>query len=420
MRIRATLCRAVLIGAAIALAGCMPAKDDGLKSLKTKLTELKKQPSPRDEDIFPPAFFQARADLRDWMESHLPQLGEKDGEFEFATKMNTQLKDAKLICNQCAGSTGAFADGTGFVGEIRATRAGPGLLQVTTQLGVQCGYDEVPYLYRFEDGKWRRVWEGAQGTDDKGKYEPRQVEQVRFTRPSDSPGHQLALSLTHFRGCKPDEWQPVYYGLWSMAETEAPQKLLVAERAVAYTGNTRNAPIYARLSGDDDLLVEFSGHSIDTSIHDRVKVEHFRIFQGKSEKIVPYALTPRDFVEEWLTSPWETAQEMTAEDSRAGLADQHSHFHTDRLSVKFTGPSMACQEAKDGGAAFPSMRMATVQVHVAFHNLRQMPEEERYFRVRWVPPYMFEVVGMSDQPGKDCNDVEPAYDYQRSLFGRRR
>src|SRR4051812_28031367 len=128
MRIRAVLSRAVLIGVAVALAACTPAKDDGLKSLKASLAELKKQPSPRDEDVFPPAFFKARDGLRDWMENHLAQLGEKDGEFEFATKLNTQLKDAKLICNQCAGATGSFADGTGYVGEIRATRAGPGLI----------------------------------------------------------------------------------------------------------------------------------------------------------------------------------------------------------------------------------------------------------------------------------------------------
>ena len=111
---------------------------------------------------------------------------------------------------------------------------------------------------------------------------------------------------------------------------------------------------------------------------------------------------------------------MTAEESRGALAEEHGRFHSDRLSVKFTGPSTACVEKREGGAAFPSMRQATVQVHVAFHNLKQLPEEHRYFRVRWVPPYMFEVVGVSDQPGKECTDAEPAYDYQRSLFGRRR
>src|SRR3954470_13673929 len=148
MHIRATLCRAVLIGAAIALASCSTAQDDGLKSLKIKLAELKKLPSPRDEDAFPPAFFQARDDLRDWMESQLAQLGEKSGEYEFATKLNSALKEAKLLCNQCAGATAGFADGTGYVGEIRAARAGAGLLEITTQLGVQCGYDEVPYVYR--------------------------------------------------------------------------------------------------------------------------------------------------------------------------------------------------------------------------------------------------------------------------------
>src|SRR5207249_1982356 len=124
------------------------------------------------------------------------------------------------------------------------------------------------------------------------------------------------------------------------------------------------------------------------------KVEHFRIFQGKAEKVVPYALTPRDFVEEWLTSPWNSAEEMTAEDARPQLADQHGHFHNDRVSIKFDGPTTACQETHDAGASFPSMRVFTVQVHVAFHNLRQAPEEERYFRVKWIPPYMFEITGM--------------------------
>src|SRR5207248_6461167 len=102
------------------------------------------------------------------------------------TKLNTQLKDAKLICNQCAGATGGFADGTGYVGDIRATRAGRGLLQITTQLGVQCGFDEASYLYRIDDGKWRRIWDSGQASDDKGKYEPRQIESIRLSRIGDN------------------------------------------------------------------------------------------------------------------------------------------------------------------------------------------------------------------------------------------
>jgi hypothetical protein len=404
----------------IALAACSPAKDDGLKALKTKLTALRKLPSPRDEDVFPPTYFEARDDLRDWVENHLSTLAEKGGDFEFATTLNQQLKDAKLICNQCAGATGGFADGTGYVGEVRATRAGQDLLEVTTSLGVQCGYDETPYLYRFEDGKWRRVWEGAQAADDKGKYEPRRLETVRLSRTGDANDRQLVLTLAHFQGCQPAEWKPVFYGLWSMAEGEKPQNLLVAERALAYTGNTRNAPIYARLSGDEDLLVEYAAKSIDPSIHDRVKIEHFRIYPDKVEKIVPFALTPRDFVEEWLTGPWETAQTMTADEARGSLADQHKQFHTDRLSIKFDGPTMACPATKTPGANVPSMRLYTVQVHVAFHNLKQLPEDQRYFRIKWVPPYMFELTDMTDNPAKDCTDPEPAVDYKPSLFGRRR
>jgi hypothetical protein len=109
---------------------------------------------------------------------------------------------------------------------------------------------------------------------------------------------------------------------------------------------------------------------------------------------------------------------MTAEDSRDQLAEQHKHFHNDRLSVKFDGPSTACQESKNAGATFPSMRMATVQVHVAFHNLKQLPEEQRFFRVRWTPPFMFEIVDVSDTASKDCTDSEPAYDREQSLFRR--
>jgi hypothetical protein len=219
----------ILVAALAALlANCSPANTP-LSAVNAKLADLRKLPTPRAEDEFPPGFFAARDAVRDWLDLRLATMAEKDGDFEFTTKLNTELKTAKLLCPQCDSSMGSFSDASGYLGEVRLSRKGP-LLQAMTQVGVQCGFDETAYLYRWSGTKWQRVWESTEQPRD-GKYEPQVIDTVSVGE-AQKDGPRLVSTLAHFPGCK-STWQPVYYRLWAMDGGLAAPQILVDERGVA-------------------------------------------------------------------------------------------------------------------------------------------------------------------------------------------
>ncbi len=409
----ARLATGILIAAlAGALAGCSP-QDKTFAGINAKLAELRKLPSPRAEDEFPPAFFGARDALRDWLDGRLATMAEKDNDFEFTNKLNTELKAANLLCPQCDSSMGSFSDASGYLGEVRLSRRGA-FLQAMTQVGVQCGFDENAYLYRWDGTKWQRVWDSSIPAKD-GKYEPQTVDQIQIgdaqKDASDKERPRLVAALARFPGCK-STWQPVFYRLWAMdGGLQAPQ-MLVNERGLAPVPQ-RGPAIQARVTGDDDFLVEHQMESIDPDVPSRTKVAHYRVVPAggggfKAEKIMPYAQTPREFVEEWVTSSWPAAAVMTADAAQAAAKAQHEHLHREKVRADFAGPTTHCDDTAYG----------EWQVHVTFKNNPAKDGEERYFHMRWAPPTLFELLSVNDKPNPKCTDEVPRIDARRSLFRR--
>lgn len=389
------------------LASCSP-QDKTFAGINAKLAELRKLPTPRAEDEFPAAFFEARDAVRDWLDGRLAVMGEKDNDFEFTNKLNTELKTAKLLCPQCDSSMGSFADASGYLGEVRLSRKGP-LLQAMTQVGVQCGFDENAYLYRWNGAKWQRVWDSGIPAKD-GKYEPQVIDQVQVGE-SIQGGQRLVSTLAHFPGCK-SSWQPVYYRLWAMDGALKSPQMVVNERGLSPVPQ-RGPAIQARVTGDDDFLVEYQVESIDPDVPSRTKIAHYRVtpVDGgafKAEKIMPYAQTPREFVEEWVTSAWPEAAVMTSEKSMAEVKAQHDHLHRDKVRGDFTGATTHCDDTSYG----------EWQVHVVFHNNPAKDGEERYFHMRWAPPTLFELLSVGDKPNPKCTDEVPRIDMRKSLFRR--
>ena len=53
-----------------------------------------------------------------------------------------------------------------------------------------------------------------------------------------------------------------------------------------------------------DVPVEFTARSIDSGVHNREAVRHYLIDGDRVRRVDPVALSPRDFVDEWLTRGW--------------------------------------------------------------------------------------------------------------------
>jgi hypothetical protein len=157
----------------LAAALCIPvtasAQDAQLNALKATLASLQsKDPKEAIETLGArPELTIAKHQLRDWIESQLPALTDRQPEqlTALANHINEALK--------AAGASEQSDDQNllGSVGDVVVSNE-PGLLIVRTAVGILCQYDESAYGYKLLNGRWQRIWESEQNDYSSKKYNP--------------------------------------------------------------------------------------------------------------------------------------------------------------------------------------------------------------------------------------------------------
>lgn len=158
-----------------------------------------------------------------------------------------------------------------------------------------------------------------------------------------------------------------------------------------------------------DLLVEFRMSSIDALVHNRAAVRHFKLDADKPKRVNPLALSPRDFVDEWLNTDWRETAFWSESANRRSTREWHSKLHKDFVSGEFIYPTMHCPSTPD-----------LWQVGIEFNDPATPIGAEpkgTYFLVRWRPPYQFTMVQVTDSPSAVCTEEDrKADDEPRTLF----
>ena len=152
----------------------------------------------------------------------------------------------------------------------------------------------------------------------------------------------------------------------------------------------------------DDVLVEFTIRSIDGGVHSRPAIRHYKIDGDQVRRTDPLALSPRDFVDEWLTHDWREAAFWSESANRRSASDWHKKLHKDFVGAEFTYPTMHCADVPD-----------VWQVGVDFSDPptpRDAEPKGTYFLVRWRPPYQFTMVEVSDRASLACNEEDRRVD----------
>jgi len=292
----------------------------------------------------------------------------------------------------------------GLLGGIHTDRTSNNeFLTVTTAVGVLCGYDESAYLYRRDDQKrWRRFWESEQNDYSENKYLPQMLHAIRVSPTNYDKGADKREHLILTLGTNPwcsSNWHPVYDRVWQTKSNHPEPKLLLDESEIAFLG--RDPPIQGSV-GPHDILVEYT---IARGAFTRQQIHHYAVEEGKVRRVDPVALSPRDFVDEWLTRVWTESSAWTQTKSRAALKLWHARLKSgpDRLSGNFDIPTLYCKNQSD-----------VWQVGINFES-PQKPVHA-YFLVRWRPPYHFTMLAISDHPKRGCNERDPEADEPRTLF----
>jgi hypothetical protein len=387
--------RTVFLAAALWMAVTASGQDALLKDLHATLKTLHSQSAQADIHLpgARPELTIAKHQLRDWIESQLGSAKDDDSAKALSIQLNEALKRVEVRDPKDAQNL------LGALGEVRL-RMESGYLIASTAVGILCQYDESAYAYKQVSGHWQRVWESEQNDYSPKKYAPQSVVAVHVWhsfRDGDEHRPLYILTLGNAWGCA-SSWHDVYYRVWRIDSSGS--KLLIDRTEWAWLRtNTFIVGSIGRDSRDDnapvDVLIEFTESSIAANVREAVR--HFLIEGDQVRRVDPVALSPRDFVDEWLTRPW---NEIATWSTSPTLRQRQRKLHVDFVAGHF-GLTMRCQT--------PDLWQVTARIASA-------PEAELHFLVRWRPPYHFTMVNVSDKPFARCDQEDPEADQWRTLF----
>jgi hypothetical protein len=333
-----------------------------------------------------PGLTTAKHQLRDWVEGRLGEQTQTVDARAFAAGLHIAIRDAALLCDDCDWNA------LGYVDDVRVRRQGDFLI-VVIPTGISCGYDESAYLYAWDGGRWRRVWDHEQESYTPQTYRPQTVHDLQVS-PPDASGSRLVLVLGSQTICG-GAYRDVYARAWRLDAS------YTSSRVLDWSGhaNDEYPPILGRV-GTDDVLVQFTaGGMLSGDVHPALR--HFVIRGNTAAEVDPIASRPRDFVVEWLSSPWETMRPRTESPL---LESQHTQLHRDDGVGDFSEPTLRCT----GGSNLWQV------------GTRLYERPKRYFRVRWTSPYTFSVVDISEAPYADCTVKDTLGEVFPTLFGAAR
>lgn len=391
------------------------AADDGgitLAAIRTELEQVRAE-APQHEETrgVSPALTAVKHQLRDWVEAQLGELpsdinGEDGAEFALAVRLNAELERARLLRKADV----MFPDdwsGVGLLAPLRLEyRWRQTYLVLQTAVEVKCGFDESAYLYAREDGHWKRLWESEQNTYTQEGYAVQYIRAVKVSPPfRDVSPYVLTLGTEPW--CA-SNWHNVYVRLWSVNSSGQGTRLLLDKSELAYLG-AHDIPILGSV-GDDEALIEYQVGSIDPGIHSREAVLHYSIDGDKVKRIDPVALSPRDFVEEWLQQPWQQSRLWTQPSARVALAKAHENAGGN----EFIQPTRYCR-ARDLWQV--GLHLLTCRENISpAHSSLCEKKAPVYYLVRWRPPYRFTMVQVLHHPASGCTEKDSTADEKRTLF----
>jgi hypothetical protein len=203
------------------------------------------------------------------------------------------------------------------------------LLAIAVRFQIECGEDAVLTIFAFANGTWTEVLR-AQSKP----YTSISAAWASFDyviSPSDDSGRWYVLTKTVAPWCS-STWSMIDYSVLRPAPQTIDPKMLLSRSDSIWWGSDDFGTLTAN---KNDFDIRFHAESIDTGVHNRVWVRHFRIEGDTIERIPPVALSPRDFVDEWIVSPWDEAMAWSNRSAKPDLAKMHAKLSQHKFHDSF-------------------------------------------------------------------------------------
>lgn len=391
------------------------AEDVGLKPLGAALAIVRATPGTNKSRDAGPELTVVKERLRAWIELQLPALAPTGDPAALAKRLNAAIKAAGMTCDDaqpprnCTEGNAGFPgedNARGYLGDVKmATRDYGRYLVVETAAGIRCGYDESAYIYEWRGKRWQLLLQSEQDSYGEKDYAPQNFLAVEVSADdaSDKPP-PLILTLGYSPWCT-SAWPALYTRVWRASQINPSPKPLVDTQDTQFLGDDSDAT-QGRVM-PNEAIVAFMGNSIDGDVLARRHVRHY-LFGADDKPVIvaPVALSPADFVDEWLTRPWAESGKWSDAGASEGLLEaEHKARHKDFVLGKFEGPPLRCR-------ADPTLW----QVGFSADDAKSRWDAPTYYLVRWMAPYRFTMVAIQAKKYPHCDIVDKMPDALGTLF----
>jgi hypothetical protein len=204
---------------------------------------------------------------------------------------------------------------------IRVSRptSEPQLLLVEFNFRIACGFDSVLLGYEQSNGAWKQVlrWQSAAYDSVGGAFgdffDYEVLPQAGSKGWLIAVAHGMPWCTSNLSGFDVDLVQP--------SSDQTSQQTLF-HRELEYRRDTD--PVMKAEPGGFELRM--TGESIDMSIVMRPVIYRFELEGSRLIRVQPIALNGRDYVDEWLESPWDDASRWSATAGSAELKNVHERI----------------------------------------------------------------------------------------------
>ncbi len=293
--------------------------------------------------------------------------------------------------------------GDGIDVKVTAPANAPKVLLVEIHFGIECGYDAILIAYELHGSHWQQVlrWQSYDYDKISGAFGDFFQYQVL---PQKDSGHWL-LAVAHGYPWCTSRYSGFDIDIIQPSNNNSPQQVLIHKNE-GYVRET--SPVMTLVS--DGIQLRVVTTSLDADIMTRPGIYRYRISGVQLVRVQPIANNGRDFVDEWLQSPWDDATRWSTQSNLVELEAAHKNINTLRYpdsnskeSASFIyGPVRTCTDSSSHFQVELDLEW--------FVNQQTRPDRPTYFQIQ-EGTNSFTMLSASGKPDPHCtgHDIMPKH-----------
>ncbi|HEU0100019.1 MAG TPA: hypothetical protein VFQ67_14755 [Allosphingosinicella sp.] len=201
----------------------------------------------------------------------------------------------------------------------------PDMIAVVATVGIRCGSDSMLLLYAREGTLWRELM--VRRSEPYAKISGGWGDLRFAVSPPDAQGKWFVATVSTTPWCT-SAWQGLPYELARPGPSPDRPSVFFRGKGTIYLGDEDDLVVRAER---DAFELRHDGSSLDSDILIRRHVRRYAVAGESVRRVQPVAGSVRDFVDEWISSPWAEARAWSGPDpalAAAHKALQEARYET--------------------------------------------------------------------------------------------